>query len=195
MDKKEFLYLIISRLRFPLILLIVIYTIAMVGLVLIPTYNNEGQEVFLSFFDAFFIVIYTSTTVGFGETPYAWTNYQKFWMAFCTIATVTSWLVSVGRIISIMQDPIIKRETAMYFFRKKVKLIKEPFYIIGGFGNTGEYLSKILIKHGHRVVIVEEDKMIIENGKYIDYQINVPTMFGDISNLDIIKNALIKKSN
>jgi Trk K+ transport system NAD-binding subunit len=189
MNKKEFLYLIISKLRFPLILLIVVYTIAMLGLVLIPTYNNEGQEVYLSFFDAFFIVIYTSTTVGFGETPYAWTNYQKFWMAICTIGTVTAWLISVGRIISIMQDPIIKIEAAMYFFRRKVRSIKEPFYIVGGFGNTGEYLSKILVKHGHRVVIIEEEKMIIENSKYIDYKIAVPTMYGDISNLDTLKNA------
>ena len=82
-QQKEFLHLIIAKLKFPLILLITVYTISIIGLVLIPTYDNNGNIYYLDFFEAFFIVIYTSTTVGFGETPYAWTEYQKFWMAIC----------------------------------------------------------------------------------------------------------------
>jgi len=186
LQQKEFLSIVISKLRFPLILLIIIYAISIIGLVLIPTYNNDGQKVFLSFFDALFIIIYTSTTVGFGETPYIWTNYQKFWMAICTVISVTAWLISIGRIISIMQDPIIKMESSLYFFRKKVKSIKEPFYIIGGFGNTGENLSKILVQHNHRVVIIEKDKMTLENSQYIDYKIPVPIICGDLLELEIL---------
>ncbi len=189
MQNKEVFHLIISKLRFPLILLIVVYSIAMIGLVLIPTYDNEGNIYYLDFFEAFFIVIYTSTTVGFGETPFAWTNYQKFWMAFCTISTVTSWLISIGRIITIMQDPIVKVEMKSYFFRNKVKNIKEPFYIIAGFGNTGKYLSQVLVSHGTRVVIVEKEDLILDTSEYIDYKVGVPTMYGDISDLDLLKNS------
>jgi voltage-gated potassium channel len=189
MQNKEIFHLIISKLRFPLILLIVVYSIAMIGLVLIPTYDNNGDIYYLDFFEAFFIVIYTSTTVGFGETPFAWTNYQKFWMAFCTISTVTSWLISVGRIITIMQDPIINKEKKSYFFKRKVKNIKEPFYIVAGFGNTGQYLSQILVTHGTRVVIIEKEELVLDSCNYIDYKIGIPTMTGDISDLELLKDS------
>lgn len=186
-QQKEFLYLIIAKLKFPLILLITVYAISIIGLVLIPTYDNNGNIYYLDFFEAFFIVIYTSTTVGFGETPYAWTEYQKFWMAICTIMTVTSWLISIGRIITIMQDPLIKLETKTYFFKRKIKNLKEPFYIVAGFGRTGQLLSKNLVEHGLNVVIIEEDKMLIESVNYIDYKVSIPFMYGDISDLSLLK--------
>ena len=186
-QQKEFLYLIIARLRFPIILLITVYTISILGLVLIPTYDNNGEVYYLSFFEAFFVIIYTSTTVGFGETPYPWTDYQKFWMALCTIATVTSWLISIGRIISIMQDPVIKLEKKTYFFKRQTRNLKSPFYVVAGFGKTGQLLSKNLIDHGMNVVIIEKDKMLIESVKYLDYKLNIPYMYGDISNLELLK--------
>lgn len=186
-QQKEFLYLIIARLRFPIILLIVVYTISILGLVLIPTYDNNNELYFLSFFEAFFIVIYTSTTVGFGETPFPWTDYQKFWMALCTIATVTSWLISIGRIISIMQDPVIKLEKKTYFFKRNTRKLKSPFYVIAGFGKTGQRLAKNLVDHGMNVVIIEKDNMLIESVKYLDYKSNIPYMYGDISDLELLK--------
>ena len=69
-------------------------------------------------------------------------------MAICTIMTVTSWLISIGRIITIMQDPLIKLETKTYFFKRKIKNLK----VIGidkkvnrSFKNKNFYPNKINI--------------------------------------------------
>lgn len=77
-QQKEFLYLIIAKLKFPLILLISVYAISIIGLVLIPTYDNNGNIYYLDFFEAFFIVIYTSTTVGFGRLLMLGQNTKNF---------------------------------------------------------------------------------------------------------------------
>ena len=68
-------FLVLRRMRAPIILLIVIYAIAVIGLTLVPGVDAEGKIAApLSFFHAFYSVSYTATTIGFGEIPGAFSD-------------------------------------------------------------------------------------------------------------------------
>ena len=81
-------YLILRRLRAPLITLIVIYSISVLGYVLIPGIDGDGDPYQMNFFQAFYFVSFMGSTIGFGEIPYEFTAAQRFWTLFCIYATV-----------------------------------------------------------------------------------------------------------
>jgi voltage-gated potassium channel len=67
-DKVLFLFL--RRMRAPLLLLMLAYSISITGLVLIPGVDDQGEVWRMDFFHAFYFVTYTAPTIGFGEIPY-----------------------------------------------------------------------------------------------------------------------------
>ena len=73
-------FLILRRMRAPLITLIIIFTLSVFGLTLIPGQDANGQAYRMGFFDAFYFMSYTATTIGFGEIPYAFTYGQRMWV-------------------------------------------------------------------------------------------------------------------
>ena len=58
------IFLVLRRMRTPLVVLVAIFSISVFGLALIP--GKDGQRI--SPFDAFYFISYTATTIGFG-TP------------------------------------------------------------------------------------------------------------------------------
>jgi len=90
------MWLLLLELRTPLITLIITYSISVLGLVLIPGVTPEGVVYHLSFLDAFYLVSYTATTIGFGEIPHPFTPSQKLWMLFVMYSTVIAWLRACG---------------------------------------------------------------------------------------------------
>ncbi len=62
--------MILRRLRRPLILIIASFAIATIGLTLAPGVDDHGQTWYMSIFEAFYVISYTATTIGFGEVPY-----------------------------------------------------------------------------------------------------------------------------
>ena len=60
------LWLILQKLRAPLLVIIVTYAIAILGMVLIPGMDDNGHVYHLTFFDAFYFVSYMASTIGFG---------------------------------------------------------------------------------------------------------------------------------
>ena len=98
------IYLLLRRLRMPLITLIVVYSVSIIGFVLIPGMDDQGNPWRMSFFEAFYVVSYTGSTIGFGEVPYDFSGGQRMWTMVSIYLTVFSWLYSVGIIISLLQD-------------------------------------------------------------------------------------------
>ena len=77
---SDILFLILRRLRAPLITLIIVYAISVGGLALIPGVDGDGVRRPLSIFHAFYVMSYTATTIGFGEIPYPFTDAQRLWV-------------------------------------------------------------------------------------------------------------------
>ncbi|MDP3609579.1 MAG: NAD-binding protein [Methylophilus sp.] len=170
--------------RAPLLLLVVSYAIALIGFVLIPGVDDLGKSIHLTFFQAFYILSYTATTIGFGEIPYPFTNDQRMWMTFSIYLTVVAWFYAIGTIISFFQDPALKQAITAANFTRTVKNLHEPFYLICGYGETGSELVRALDKNELRVVVVEINQERIHELSMTDYQFNVLHLCADAKNPD-----------
>ncbi len=152
---NDLLFVILRRLRRPLILLVLVYAVAVWGLVLIPGMDGEGNPVELGIFHAFYIISYTATTIGFGEIPYAFTDAQRAWTVFCIYASVVSWAYALGSIFHLSQDQTFRDAITRRRFAARVAAMQESFILIVGYGQSGMMLARMLDRMGLRMVIVE----------------------------------------
>ena len=82
------IFLVMRRMRAPLIVLIVIFAVSTVGLTLIPGQDAEGRPWRMGFFDAFYVMSYTASTIGYGEIPYPFSYNQRMWLTISIYLTV-----------------------------------------------------------------------------------------------------------
>ena len=185
-------FLILRRMRAPLITLIVSYAIAVLGFTLMPGVDPEGNPWHMSMFEAFYVVSYTATTIGFGEIPYAFSTAQRLWMTFSIYLTVISWFYALGKIIALVQDPALRQAITVSRFARAVRQLREPFYIVCGYGETGSLLVNALDSKGIRVVTLDVDPERISELELQDYQYPVPGLCADAQLPDILLLAGIQ---
>ena len=155
---NSILFLILRRLRRPLILIIVCFAIAILGLSLMPGTDSEGRPWHMSIFDAFYVISYTATTIGFGEIPYAYSQSQRLWLTFSIYLTVIPWFYAIGKIITLLQDTALRQAITTERFAHAVKQLQEPFYILCSYGESASVLAKTLDEKGMRVVVIESQQ-------------------------------------
>jgi Trk K+ transport system NAD-binding subunit len=175
----DIFFLIMRRMRTPLLLLIVAFAAAIVGLVLIPGEDGAGNPTRLGFFHAFYVVAYTATTIGFGELPHAFTDAQRLWVSLCIFATVAVWLYAAGALIALLQDATLKRAVAQRRFRRRVRRLYEPFYLVCGYGQTGAALVRALTDRHQDAVAIDIDPERIGLLALEDLREYVPALCGD----------------
>ncbi len=155
--RDSYAYLFFRRMRVPLVVLICAYAIATVGFTLMPGVDEDGEPWRLSLFEAFYVVSYTGSTIGFGEVPYPFSPAQRLWTMVSIYLTVVAWLFSIGSIISLLQDPAFLRSRQRAAFRRAVAAIDRPYYLICGFGDTGRMLTRALTDQGHPCVVIDNN--------------------------------------
>lgn len=155
---NSILFLILRRLRKPLILIIVSFAISVIGLSLMPGVDGEGKPWQMSIFDAFYVISYTATTIGYGEIPYAFSRAQRLWMTFSIYFTVIPWFYAIGRIVTLLQDTGLRQALTTERFASSVRALQEPFYILCSYGESASLLAKALDEKGMRVVIIESQQ-------------------------------------
>jgi len=189
------LWIILQKLRIPLLVIIVTYSIAILGMVLIPGMDDNGNVYHLTFFDAFYFVSYMASTIGFGESPYAFTYEQKLWVSFCIYLTVVGWFYGVGALVSAVTDKTLKFELMRTQFKRKVQKINRDFVIILGYTYvTGEIIKK-LHNANIEVVLIEEDEEKINHFLLEESSRDVPVMVGDGVDLETLKIAGISSKH
>ncbi|MCK4704799.1 MAG: potassium transporter TrkA, partial [Gammaproteobacteria bacterium] len=129
--------IILRRMRAPFLILIGVYSITILGMVLIPGVDDQGNVWRMSFFHAFYFVSFTATTIGFGEIPYALTDAQRLWALVTVYSTVIAWFFALGKILGLIQNKAFKDAVAINKFKNDIKALHQPFYLICGFGETG----------------------------------------------------------
>ncbi len=97
-------WIVLHKLRAPLLVIIITYSIAILGMVLIPGMDDNGKVYHLSFFDAFYFVSYMASTIAFGEAPYTFTYSQRLWVSLCIYITVVGWFYGIGALVSAVTD-------------------------------------------------------------------------------------------
>jgi len=172
-------FLVFRRMRTPLLALILAYSVAITGFVLIPGQDDAGEPWRMSFFHAFYFVGFMSTTIGFGEIPYAFTDAQRLWASLCIFLTVSVWLYSAGTLIALLQDKTFQRAMAERRFAGRVRRLGERFYLICGYGETGSALVRALTERGQRAVAIDINPERIALLKLENLREFVPALVAD----------------
>lgn len=184
-------YVLFRRLRSPLIVLISVYAITMTGFVLIPGLNGQP----MSFFDAFYFVSFMGTTIGFGEIHGGAAGFsypQRAWTLVAIYATVMSWLYGVGALLSVFQDPGFRSLMKTSRFKRTVQDLREPFFLVCGYGDTGKQLVKALDDEGIQSVVIDPDEARINELELSDLKMRPLGMVGDASRSESLEAAGIK---
>jgi voltage-gated potassium channel len=173
------IFLVMRRMRAPLIVLIVIFAVSTVGLTLIPGQDGQGRPWRMGFFDAFYVMSYTASTIGFGEIPYPFTYNQRMWLTISIYLTVVGWAYAIGSLLALVQERSFRQALALQHFSRKVERMREPFLLIVGYGRTGELLARSLDALGRRFVVVDRDGDRIDDLYMDSYHADVPGLVAD----------------
>lgn len=179
LPNTDAIFLVLRRMRGPLVTLIVIFAVAVLGLTLIPGVDAHGNTIYFSAFDAFYFMAYTATTIGFGELPVPFTIAQRMWVTACIFASVTGWAYTIGSLFALFQDPSFRRAVSLQRFRGKVARLREPFVLIVGYGQAGRTLASALDRTGRRLVVLDEDPTRINALVGDQLTWDVPSFAGD----------------
>ncbi|SEN30485.1 potassium channel family protein [Nitrosomonas marina] len=186
---NNIIFLILRRMRIPLIAVIVSFGFAVGGLTLMPGIVIDGEVSYLSLFQAFYIISYTATTIGFGEVPHEFSTMQRLWMTFSIYLTVIVWFYAIGKIITLFQDVSLKIAVTTARFARSVDSLSEPFYIICGYGETGSLLVNALDHKNIRVVVIDILQLRINELELEDFQYDIPALCADACLPDILIKA------
>lgn len=192
---NNILYLLLRRLRTPLIILIVVYSISVLGFVLIPGEDDQGNVYHMDFFHAFYFVSFMGSTIGFGEIPYAFTPAQRMWAMFSIYATVIAWLYGIGTSLALLQEPMFGRMLRRRSFKAAVKRINEPFYLICGYGVTGSVIVRQLVRRDVRVVVLDHKSDRIDGLEMDELSLPVPALCADAALPDVLDDAGLQHPN
>lgn len=185
-------FTVFRRMRAPLLVLVITYSVAILGMVLVPGQDPEGNPWHLDFFHAFYFVSFMATTIGFGEIPYEFTDAQRLWATFSIYATVVAWIYSIGTLIALLQDRTFHRALLEDIFAFRVRGLREPFYLVCGYGNTGSELVESLTERDKRVVVIEIDQDRVNTLKLENLRQSVPTICGDAVSPQLLLQAGLK---
>ncbi len=169
---SDIFFLVLRKLRTPLIVLISVYAIATLGMTLIPGIDKNGDPWHMSFFHAFYFVSFMGTTIGFGEIPHEFTDTQRAWVLLCIYTSVISWLYAIGTMLTLAQDPTFKSAITNRAFERSIRSIDLPFHIICGYGSTGASINSGLSNLGIQTVVIDKNSERSSSFELQDLTIN-----------------------
>lgn len=155
MPSTDALFIVLRRMRAPIVVLIVIFNVFIIGLTQMPGVDDNGDPYRMSVLDALYFVSYTATTIGFGELPYTFTPQQRMWVTAMIYASVLGWAYTFGSLFRLLREGSFKSALAAQRFHQKVRGLQEPFQIIAGYGHAGRVVGASLDDAGHRFVVVD----------------------------------------
>ena len=192
---EQIIWIVLKRLRTPFIVIVITFAITILGLVLIPGTDNNGQPYQMTFFDAFYFVSYMASTIGFGEAPYTFNYDQRMWVSFAIYFTVVGWFYGVGAIVALIQDEGLRRALNLNIFRKQVRNLHEPFYIILGYNSVTKTIINKINGVDYRAVVLDKSFQKIEELVLENFYPHVPASVGDGTNQSMLKMSGIHLKN
>ncbi len=168
-----------KRIFVVLLTLVLSYSIAVLGLVLIPGRDADGNVWHMDFFHAFYFVSFMASTIGFGEIPYEFTAGQRLWVVFSIFFTVVVWLYSIGTVLALLKDETFQQALTERRFARQIKHLRQAFYLVCGYGQTGEALVKALTDRNKHAVVIDILQDRVNLLKLENLREYVPGLCGD----------------
>jgi len=186
----DVVYLIMRRMRAPLLVLVLVFTVCTVGLAWMPGVDASGHPTKpMGLFDAFYVISYTATTIGFGEIPAPYSTLQRMWMTGSIYLTVIAWYYALVTTLALVQDHAFQTALRMGRFSSRIHHLREPFYIVCGAGETGSLVCRGLDRLGCRFVVIDHDDARLQQIRLDDYHADVPMIAADAGQPSILQEA------
>ena len=193
--KNSSLWIVLQRMRIPFVVIVIAYSIAIIGLISIEGVDDKGDPYYMSIFDAFYFVTYTATTIGFGEIPYEFTYEQRLFASFAIYITVLGWFYGIGSLVSLLQDKLFLNEIYKATFRRNVRVIKKDFVIVLGYNYISSEIIKKGIEANMRAVVIEKDRDRANEVILEGFTPSVPVLVSTAHSPEALELAGIHKKN
>ena len=151
------IFMVLRQMRLPLIVLILTFTVAVVGMMAMPGKDNKGNPWTMDVFEAFYFMSYTASTLGYGEIPYAFTTQQRLWVILSIFVTVIAWTYAIGKLVSLLRDDAFRTAVSTQRFARAVTRMQGPFVLVVGFGDSGRKLGRLLDANGKQFVVLDKE--------------------------------------
>ncbi len=172
-------FLVLRRMRAPLLVLILTFSLSVFGMTLMPGRTPDGKPWTMDVFDSFYFMSYTASTIGYGEIPYPFSPAQRLWVTICIYLTVIAWAYAIGAVLALLGDKGFKTALSAQRFTRVVRHIREPFQLLVGFGQAGELLARSLDDMDRRLVAIDTDQSRIDALELASFHNDVPGHVGD----------------
>ena len=185
----EVIFLIMRRMRAPLIFVITTFSFCTAGMMFMPGVDGQGNPHRLNVFDAFYQMTITLTTVGFTEAPYPFSYPQRMWMSMSIFLLVISWAYAIGVFLALVQSPAFQAAVAAQQFRRQVRRLVEPFVILAGYGDAGRIVGADLDEHYRRFVVIDQREDSVQSVIAEQLSFDVPAVQGDCAAPEVLGMA------
>lgn len=175
------IFILLRRLRKPLIVLLVVYAVAVLGFTLVPGVDPDGRPWTMSFLHAFYFVSFLGTTIGLGEIPFPFSDAQRLWATAAIYGTVVAWLYAIGGLFSVLQDPLFRRIADENSVERAVRRLRVPFYLICGYDDAGSRVARELSEDGARMVVIDTAATRVDSVEVDELTVAAPALCGDAS--------------
>jgi len=183
------------RMRTPLIVLMLVYFFSVLAMMSVPGVDANGNSFYMSSLDAAYFIAIMQTTIGFGEIPSSFSASQRLMLFWLLLPNVVAWLYSIGTLLGLILDKQIQAAFHTSRFSRQVRALKEPFYIICGFGNTGSMTVSGLLARGIQSVVIECDESTVRQMMLTDEYAHVPAVVGRARDRYILELAGLTHKN
>lgn len=184
-------FLVLRRMRAPLIVLIVIFAVSVLGLSLIPGEDAQGRPDRMGLFESFYFMSYTATTIGFGELPHEFSAAQRMWVTLTIFLSVIGWAYAIGSLLSLMRDKGFRQALARRSFTRSVRRMREPFLLLVGYGNASKMLARSLDDMGRRFVVIDSQATRVSAVELDSYRADTPALLGDARDTGLLTLAAL----
>ncbi len=136
----------------------------------------------LAWIDAFYFVIVTAASVGYGDINFATgSTITKIVVIFLILCST----ISIWMIFSLTIDVFLKRRIQLELGRKKYNL--KNHVIVCGLGRLGYFIVQELLQKNEKVIVIEQN----ENSNHIDYfrQLGAEVYLGDARLPKVMKDV------
>ncbi len=188
--RSDVVYIVLRRMRAPLLVLIAIFSFCTIGLSLVPGVDANGNRAApMTLFEAFYVISYTGLTIGFGEIPQPYSTQQRMWMVVTIYLTVVGWSYAGVNLIALVTERGFQNAMRINRFSRRIYHLREPFYIVCGAGETGALVCHGLDRLNYRFVVVEISDERLQRMRLEDFHADAPMIVADASQPAVLQEA------
>jgi voltage-gated potassium channel len=114
------------------------------------------------------------------------------WVTVCIYLTVVGWSYSVVTLIALLQDKGFQNTLTTNRFHRRVRLLKEPFYLICGCGETGSLIAHTFDRRNQAFVVLEKDEQRVQELDLQDFKTDTPALAADARLPEVLMLAGLK---